>query len=489
MWVLLSLFVIGLLLMTQKTNAEIIGCNIVDTVDLSSAQKLSNESYLYEGLLIPADLTAEYDIRPDSQEKVTRHLRGCVCKERTCVRFCCPRNQIMKNGVCSNMTDTELNALDLSLNITLDNGSLVKRKIKNDLMVQWDLPMSCETTKMFYLDNREKSYKYTVFENGTLLRHFDMVTLSKWEYCLQPHFFGDGNIQIVSHSCLAPQIGQTIVTIISMICLLLTISVYLMGQRNLVGKCLICYMVCLFMGYLFLLFDLWKISQGFCMTAGFLGYFFIMAAFLWLSVISRELYINSNTNSFLAQFLRTNHRFLTRNIYVWSVALAFTGVTYLANEIVEDEEWNPRVGSGGQCWINTQDWSAMVYFYGPMLLIVVFNTIMFILTVIFVVKARSEYLKRKQKPLEGLYNFTLFLRFFILMGLSWSFEIISYLARANPFWIDLFRVTDYINLSQGIIIFVGLVLKRTTLQHFKKRSEKRQALQNMIQLENMNLDQ
>jgi len=164
MWVLLISFVIDLLLMSQKTNAEIIGCNIIDTVDLSSAQKLSNESYLYEGLIIPAHLTAEYDIRPDSQEKVTRHLRGCVCKERTCFRFCCPRNQIMKNGVCSNMTDTELNALDLSINITLDNGSLVNRKIKNDLKVQWDLPMPCETTKMFYLDSRDKTNRYTVFE-------------------------------------------------------------------------------------------------------------------------------------------------------------------------------------------------------------------------------------------------------------------------------------------------------------------------------------
>jgi len=52
MWVLLISFVIDLLLMSQKTNAEIIGCNIIDTVDLSSAQKLSNESYLYEGLLM-----------------------------------------------------------------------------------------------------------------------------------------------------------------------------------------------------------------------------------------------------------------------------------------------------------------------------------------------------------------------------------------------------------------------------------------------------
>jgi len=31
--------------------------------------------------------------------------------------------------------------------------------------------------------------------------------------------------------------------------------------------------------------------------------------------------------------------------------LALTGVTYLADNVVNNEEWQPRVGDEGHCWI------------------------------------------------------------------------------------------------------------------------------------------
>jgi len=58
--------------------------------------------------------------------------------------------------------------------------------------------------------------------------------------------------------------------ITSLICLVLTIAVYLCVKKlmNLEGKCFICYMMCLFFGYLFLLLDLWELSLDFCKAAG-----------------------------------------------------------------------------------------------------------------------------------------------------------------------------------------------------------------------------
>lgn len=69
----------------------------------------------------------------------------------------------MDNGVCyDNMSDEELAELDPFLNVTLDDGSVSRRHFKNELIVQWDLPMPCDG--MFYLDNREEQDKYTLFE-------------------------------------------------------------------------------------------------------------------------------------------------------------------------------------------------------------------------------------------------------------------------------------------------------------------------------------
>ncbi|XP_017012289.2 probable G-protein coupled receptor Mth-like 2 [Drosophila takahashii] len=484
MWILLGYLAAFLLLVLQKTHAQISGCDFFDTVDISTGQRLPNGSYLYEDLLIPAHLTAEYDFKllaNGEKEDVTRHIRGCVCKLRPCVRFCCPHDHIMDNSSCfDNMTVDELNELDPFLNVTLNNGSVVRMHFRDELIVQWDLPKPCEQGKLFYLDNRVEMDKFTLFENGGFLRHYDNMNLDKREYCLQHQTFYDVNtntssIRIAPHNCLKEveqsRTGQTVVIILSLICMTLTTEVYLFVKefRNLNGKCFISYMVCLFLAYLFLLLDLWGLSSSFCHTSGFLGYFFVMAAFLWLSVISLYLW-----NGLKIEFV-INHQYLVYNCYAWGMSTVLTGITYVANEVVEDENWNPRMGEEGHCWIYTKSWSAMLYFYGPMLVLILFNMTLFILTALPRIQSKMELRKiarkegRIQKLKSDKHNYALYLRLFIAMGISWSLEIISYLIQENKAWAYAFLVADYFNWSQGIIIFVLFILRGYTLQLLKKQ--------------------
>ncbi|XP_070071868.1 G-protein coupled receptor Mth isoform X1 [Drosophila takahashii] len=478
-------FLAAILLVLQKTSADIPDCNFFDTVDISSGQKFPNGSYLYEDLLIPAELTGIYDFRilpDDSKEEVKSHMRGCVCKLKTCVRFCCPHDHIMVNGECfDDMTEKELLDLDPYVDVTLDDGSEVKRHFKKELIVQWDLPMPCEDG-MFYLDDRDEMDNYTLFENGTFYRHYDNAIMSKREYCLQHLNFSDGNktfIRIAPHNCyITPsRTWQTILIISSLVCMVFTISVYLYVKKlqNLHGKCFICYMVCLFMGYLFLLLDLWGLSVSICITAGFMGYFFVMAAFFWLSVISLHLWNTfSGTSGMINRFL-PEHRFLAYNAYAWGMASALTAITFLADKVVENEYWNPRMAGSGHCWIYTLEWSAMLYFYGPMLILIVFNIVMFILTAVRIVRVKKDIQnfahkqERKQKLNSDKQTYTFFLRLFIIMGMSWSLEIISYLVQSHETWAGIFRVADYFNWSQGIIIFVLFILKRSTLKLLRDR--------------------
>ncbi|XP_017127848.1 G-protein coupled receptor Mth isoform X2 [Drosophila elegans] len=491
MRILPRLFATVLLLIAQKTNADISDCDFFDTVNISTAQKLSNGSYLYEDLVIPAHLTGEYDYKllsDDSKEKVASHLRGCVCKLKPCIRFCCPHDHIMHEGTCyDDMTQEESDGIDPFVNLTLGNGSVVTRHFKKEFILQWDLPMPCANNNMFYLDSREETDKYTLFENGTFKRHHDNAFFSKREYCLQHMELNDEVekttfLQIVPHTCLVEQsetgrTAQTVVMIISLICMVLTISVYLFVKKlqNLHGKCFICYMVCLFMGYLFLLLNLWHLSFSFCITAGFLGYFFVMAAFFWLSVISLHLWNTFSGTSHQVNRFLPESRFLTYNMFAWGMAALLTGVTYLAAKFVENENWNPRVGKSEECWIFTLEWSAMLYFYGPMLLLIVFNITMFILTSIRIMRVKRDIQNfankqdRKQKLNSDKQTYTFFLRLFIIMGLSWSFEIISYLVQSNKPWANALMVADYFNWGQGIIIFVLFILKPSTLRLLKER--------------------
>ncbi|XP_017001753.3 probable G-protein coupled receptor Mth-like 3 [Drosophila takahashii] len=476
-----------ILLSMQLTKAEISDCDFYDTVNISSAKVLSNGSYEYDGLLIPAELTGMYTTMhlPDGSKKdVPSHRRGCVCKLRPCIRFCCPHNHKANDGSCiGEMSKDELESHNRYVELSLSNGTVVKRHFQEDLVVQSDLPLPCGDDKMHWIDHTLPGNGFTLFENGTSFRHWDSATLDKRKYCLQhAEFKGDG-IRITPHFCHldseASQTGQTIVMSISLICMVLTISVYLYVKklRKLHGKCFICYMVALFMGYALLLINLWNVwdrpSIG-CTTSGFMGYFFVMAAFFWLSVISLHLWVTiALPPDSVSRFL-PEHRFRAYNIYSWGLALVLTGVVVLADNVNLDKDWTPRMGTT-QCWIYTGDNAAFLYFFGPMLLLIIFNIIMFILTAVRIVKVKKDVRncaqpQQKNKRLNSdKRTFTFFLRLFILMGLTWSLEIISFHVRQNELWGMIFQVADYLNWSQGTIIFVLFILKPSTLKLIKNQ--------------------
>ncbi|XP_039481569.1 probable G-protein coupled receptor Mth-like 3 [Drosophila santomea] len=474
------LFIAFVLLMMQNSSAEIPGCDFYDTVDISKAQRFSNGSYLYEGLLIPAHLTAEYDFKllpDDSRERVASHVRGCACQLRPCIRFCCPQYHKIQKGQCfGDMSKDELDRHDPFVNVTLNDGSVVKRHFKEDIIVQSDLAKP-ECSMMYFLNHQLPGNNFTLFENASLLRHWDNVELSKREYCVQHISFKNNSTRIAPNFCPLSsepsKTWKTVAIVLSLICLVLTISVYLYVKelRNLVGKCLICYLAALFLGYLFLILNVWNYSSGFCVTAGFLGYFSVMAAFYWLSVISLTNWIRlSGTSNWLKRFLQ-DKGFLTYNFYAWGMALLMTGITFIAEQVVKDEELKPRVGVGSHCWIYTGDMSVMIYLYGPMLLIIIFNIVMFVLTAIPILKLKKNlksFAQQKQQTKRtqnsDLQQFTVFLRLFIIMGLSWSMEIISYSLNKKQVWAKALLVADYINWSQGTIIFVIFICKPTTLK-------------------------
>ncbi|KAH8347113.1 hypothetical protein KR059_005319 [Drosophila kikkawai] len=518
----MRLFVVLLwVLVLHQTLADIPDCDYLDTVELSASQRLPNGSYIYEGILIPERLTGEYDSRPlpdDSKESVNRrHWRGCVCKLKSCVRFCCRHDQIMKNGECTDTKEKELAQIDPYLNVTNANGLEVKRHFRTDLILQTDFHIPCSSSNLYPLDNRVEGNNYTLYEVGIVMFHFAALnlyvfpasyptTVCKMSQRRHRQWVSYENSKPMSpllyFLCLHlfPPL-LSVVMIISLICMILTIGVYMCVKklhRNLQGKSFICYMFCLFMGFLILLLDLWKLTDAICFTAGYLGYFFVMAAFFWLSVISFHLWKELGGNSSSHNRFLPNNLFLAFNGYAFGMAAILTLIIFILDAFVAKEDnldWMPLVGYY-TCWINGEfgshfmdfqielsifsppvavDSSAMLYFYGPMLVLIAFNMTMFILTAIRIVAVKKELTKfaqrqeRTKKLNSEKQTYMFFLRLFVIMGMSWSLEIISYLVRNNEFWKTVFTAADILNWSQGTVIFVLFVLKRSTLKHCMDR--------------------
>lgn len=115
------------------------------------------------------------------------------------------------------------------------------------------------------------------------------------------------------------------------------------------------------------------------------------------------------------------------------------------------------------------DAEAMPYFYVPVGLLLLMNTILFILTAVKISRyqqeqlalrqmSRNQHSDRDQRLFRRLTRtFIVCLVLFFLMGLNWTMELISWFAGGDPLDWSAF---DLINALQGVLIFGLFVIRR-----------------------------
>ncbi|CAG0903909.1 unnamed protein product [Darwinula stevensoni] len=107
----------------------------------------------------------------------------------------------------------------------------------------------------------------------------------------------------------------------------------------------------------------------------------------------------------------------------------------------------------------------ILYFYGPVAFLLLVNVGFFALTSHQLIRnaKKTAQLTSSQKPSQ---NFWLYLKLFVVMGLSWITEVISFLVKGpEEYWI----FTDAINCFQGLFIFVIVICKKDTLEILRRR--------------------
>lgn len=140
-------------------------CPFEDTVNITGSKRFSNGSYLYEGVLIPPNMTGSYEYieNEGKSQKVARHLRGCVCQIKNCFKLCCtPRERLLENNQgweCVEFSDKD--KYTLNINISLSDGSEVLKNVLKEFVVQVGIP--CE--KGYMLDSHIDEWRlYEVYK-------------------------------------------------------------------------------------------------------------------------------------------------------------------------------------------------------------------------------------------------------------------------------------------------------------------------------------
>ncbi|XP_037811115.1 G-protein coupled receptor Mth2-like isoform X1 [Lucilia sericata] len=474
-------------------NTEIPNCAFEDTVNLTNALQFDNGSYLYayEGIVIPPDLVRVYDfeeIYDGRRLPVEPHLRGCICKGRNCIKFCChPTKELITNmsRMCSEDELKEELEYDPYLEVIYNNGSRLKTHAIRQFVVIQGVP--CEGGYPL-MPQEDEDDKWDIFENGTIYRHFDQSYISKRDYCLMPQNMSDGtwvlnpmNCPIPNEATLSNRINN-IAMAISVPFIVLTIFVYLFipELRNLHGKCLISYLTSLAVGYSVLsTITLSEVifANFVCSSLGYIGYFSFMAAFFWLSVISFDLWQNFRITGPIR--IGQRKRFIMYSTYAWGVPFCLTCIVMIIQNSDMDPYYKPGIGDD-YCWLKTNDWSAMIYFFGINLIIILLDTAFFIMTLHKILIIQREIKKvtmndggnDKSRNLRlHKNNVGLFLRLLLIMGITWLLDIFSYIENqlhpgvTNP----LYYISDFMNAMTGLLIFICFVLKPKVLKLMKRR--------------------
>ncbi|KAH8397714.1 hypothetical protein KR215_010481 [Drosophila sulfurigaster] len=472
-FVILSVFI-------AETFGRIEKCDYLDTVDLTYSRKFENGSYLYEDILIPKEETGEYNYQilfNGKTEIIPNHIRGCICHLKTCIRFCCNPNQtlVQDKRECGNVDQN----LDYNsfLNITY-NETQIKHVDVLKLMVQQHLPVPCDDHLALNPDN--PNHEWTLYENGILLRHFDGAQLSKADYCLQPQKF-QNTYRLVPHHCLIPPNLTNAYTVfkipffpvqsVSIFFYIMVIFVYLLLPcfKGVYRQCCLCYFGCLTLTFILIVIiriDWIKPHQILlCKLTGYIGYYITISTFLWLLIINYDLWKTFNNIG-----ISHGSKFYKYNIFVWGVAAVQLLLTLFVDFVIGNSNWSPNVGEYF-CWIDTAAWSSIIYYYGPISIYLTFNTTLFIITaskIFFQNRTNRRQLTQSdhQRNLRTLTNFGTFFRLFVIMGVFWILEIISYFGQM--FDISM-QFIDVICCGQGIILFVATILKRDVLKALANR--------------------
>ncbi|XP_028166175.1 G-protein coupled receptor Mth2-like isoform X1 [Ostrinia furnacalis] len=243
--------------------------------------------------------------------------------------------------------------------------------------------------------------------------------------------------------------------IVSVIFLFFTALIYcvLPEMRDLQGKSLIAFCISLGLGMMVLV--IMKLmppyrDMNLCAARGFLAYFFILSSFFWTNAISIQILLCIRRPSTLNYEWRD---FMLYACYGWGVpavlTLALALVNFLPVPGLPDHK-KPGIGLN-HCWFygTEHQW---YYMYSIMSILIFANICIFIYISICLWK--NTFATSHLKALR--YKFLMTTRLFILMGITWIFEMISSLVEINIGWV----IMDIYNTMQGLFIFLVLVVFR-----------------------------
>ncbi|XP_044585430.1 G-protein coupled receptor Mth2-like isoform X5 [Cotesia glomerata] len=410
----------------------------------------------------------------------------------TSIPICCPPGFVVNSSKCikSSIPEHAINITNGLEYLLLYTENYTESETKWDsLEKKYGIP--CQSQLAALNPEYPNFDVFYLLENGTLYINYSLdgdpdQLLNADQFCIA-HIERDDQISIVVAICSSFEEVNIPFTyrmgiLLSIPFFAMTFLVYaLLPQlRNIPGLNLMAYVGSTFVAYVTL--AIVQIGEcaiidmtNLCITFAFVIHFSFLASFFWLNVMCFDIWWTFGKNPGLytnpyggfralqgSQKKQERKKFACYSIYAWGCAGLLTGICLIMDfhPNISSSVIRPQFGKES-CWFAT-DAARAIYFYGPMGVTVVCNIILFIATAMKIVHHKKEtaHLNRddNRRHNDNKQWFNLYLKLFIVMGVNWSMEIISWIFGNKPDYI--WYVTDVANTLQGLVIFIIFVWKR-----------------------------
>ncbi|XP_058812626.1 probable G-protein coupled receptor Mth-like 11 [Topomyia yanbarensis] len=258
-------------------------------------------------------------------------------------------------------------------------------------------------------------------------------------------------------SSLSFYFSKGIMMLISVFFLAVTLYIYFLipDLRETQDKVTSIAVICLMMFMLLLSVVQLRTSitySSLCTVIAFLMYFFLISYFAWLNVVMANVWKLTVARQWK---IKERAWYILNHIYANTVALTLTAMVYV---------YHSRNATFGEisCWFRTER-EQSYFVYLPLSVMLSINIFLFVWTSYHLHTSGDDISPDRKKALR--YKCMLYLRLFLLAGLIWIFEIISFhvedghLSR-SWFWI----LIDSINCLHGVLIFFVLIVWRQRIK-------------------------
>ncbi|CAG7816817.1 unnamed protein product [Allacma fusca] len=435
-----------------------------------------------------------------------------------CVPKCCPLGQVLKGDlsiysrpICAEVTtDWKPYVLPLMISEDSKEPSYLESQESHFKYVQHEFP-KCISTVDFFIPNsralRPLQSEIRVYRNGEV--YTKRLDNNNWtgpysagDFCIDglwdsgesSNFTRNPSNQIViachyTESTLDTVDSAVIVVtivficlIISSVCLLATVVVYLVlwKEQNIHGWTIMTMALSQFVYFTTVAISMGVVlyyQEGigtlWCKGIGILQHYFNMATYTWLTVLNCDLWMVIRSNKPSRHLGHGIKRFLLYSVYGFGVPLTllcFSLTMEFHFGLMNNDIIKPEYGRVS-CGINTTE---SYYYYSVVItmLLYLITVVFAVLTVIAVIKAKKDTRRVDNANNKANNSRLIFIaKLSVLFGFPWIFEFIFSNMTITPFsvlfW--MYIAITILNALQGVGLFWVFVLQKKTKDQLKEK--------------------